>query len=320
MTYATESLSCPLWLNDLLLHHRDAYEPDYQGHLTDHLPMMLLAMHGLGADQETIETRHQRYIRHLDLADQVETPKLARVEDGFGERSAYRALVRYFDDEIASAGVDDTLASHLPKIMSGWVRHAFHGTIRLAYGIRFSVESEVAAGLAYLASAGPDEDLARIGKGATQSDHFAWPPSIDIESSRFDDRYDEVLKANTFAVHTHVLAENERQVAEDVLALFNHTQGFFALHMVTGTHALGICADAIEENVDGLMNAGLSAAYLAIEAPMFVSSATPKPISMDFAHEVKVAFSCLDQARRFSSVHYEKASDIYGRPFEYRLN
>ena len=173
MTYGIESLSCPHWLNDLLFHHRDAYEPDYRGHLTDHLPMMLLAMHGLGADRETIESRHRRYIRRLDVVDEFETAKLARVEDGFGEQRAYRALVRYFDDEIANSGVDDTLASHLPKIMSGWVRHAFHGTIRLAYGIRFSVESEVAAGLAYLASAGPDEDLARIGKGATQSDRFA---------------------------------------------------------------------------------------------------------------------------------------------------
>lgn len=311
----TNPLHCPSWLSQLLRDHRDSYEPDYNGHLTDHLPMMLLAMHGLGADQATIESRGKRYVRRLDPTVNSDSKTITRIDDGLGKRNAYRALVRYFDREIDRKGVDETLAVYLPKIISGWVRHAFHGTIRLAYGIRFNVESEISAGLAYLASAGPDEQLARIGENATKSDRFAWPPSIDIESSRFDDRYDEVLVADTFAVHTHVLENNEQRVTEDVLGLFNHTQGFFALHMVTGTHALGIVSEFIDKSIDGLMNAGVAAAYLAINAPMFVPNTEARPINMDFAHAVKVAFSCFDQAERLNSTRFREAFNTYSRSF-----
>lgn len=276
---------------------------------------MLLAMHGLGSDRTTVEARRDRYVRRLDRT-RVHSPKnIKRFEDGIGKRAAYRALITYLDESIARRGVDETLAQYLPSVLSGWVRHAFHGTIRLAYGIRFDVASEVAAGLAYLACAGPDERLAGIGRGASISDRFAWPPPIDITASRFDDRYEEVLIANTFAVHTHILEDNRVRVAEEVLDIFNHTRNFFALHMVTGTHALEICADAIQIDVDGIMNAGLAAAYLAIDAPMFVSNAEPRPLRMDFAHDVKVAFSCFDQARLLNSRRYRDAFDVYGLKF-----
>ena len=306
---------CPEWLMDLLRQHRDAYEPEYDGHLSDHLPMMLLAMHGLGSDRTTIESRNDRYVRRLDRARIDPQRTISRFEDGIGRRAAYRALLDFLDKSITRRGVDETLVEYLPTVLSGWVRHAFHGTIRLAYGIRFGVASEVAAGLAYIACAGLDERLVEIGRGATNSDRFAWPPPIDISTNRFDDRYEEVMLANTFAVHTHILEDNKVRVAEEVLNIFNHTQDFFALHMVTGTHAFDICTKAIQIKADGIMNAGLAAAYLAIGAPNFVPDAKARPIRMDFAHEVKVAFSCFDQAQRLNSPHYQGAFDVYGREF-----
>lgn len=308
-------MDCPQWLTDLLRQHRDAYEPEYSGYLTDHLPMMLLAMHGLGSDRATVEARHERYVRRLDRTQDHSPQNIKRFEEGIGKRAAYRALIAHLDESIARRGVDETLAQYLPSVLSGWVRHAFHGTIRLAYGIRFDVASEVAAGLAYLACAGPDERLAGIGRGASISDRFAWPPPIDITASKFDDRYEEVLIANTFAVHTHILEDNRVRVAEEVLDIFNHTQDFFALHMVTGTHAFDICTDASQIKADGIMNAGLAAAYLSIGAPNFVPSAKPRPIRMDFAHDVKVAFSCFDQAHRLNSRRYRDAFNVYGLKF-----
>lgn len=277
--------------------------------------MMLLAMHGLGIDRATIESRHSRYLGRLDLASLHSQICIDRFEDGIGKRAAYRALIDFLDESIACRGVGATLAEYLPSVLSGWVRHAFHGTIRLAYGIRFEVASEVAAGLAYLASAGPDERLAGTGQRASIANRFVWPPSIDIGSSRFDDRYEEVLIANTFAVHTHILEDNKVRVGEEVLDIFNHTQDFFALHMMTGTHALDICAEAIQIDADGILNAGLAAAYLAIGAPMFVPNADSRPLHMDFAHDVKVAFTCFDQAQRLSSARYQAAFEVYGREF-----
>lgn len=277
--------------------------------------MMLLAMHGLGASRDSIEKVHTNYIRRLTPAVRAEIVAISDVESVLGDDSAYRSLVRFFDAEVAEKGVEQTLKTYLPKIHSGWVRHAFHGTIRLAYGIRFNVASEISAGLAYQTCAGSDDRLAHIARHATPAQRFVWPPAIDITTSRFDSQYEEAMVADTFAIHTHVLPDNERQVAEDVLSLFNHTQNFFALHMVTGTHAMGICADAIGANVDGLMNAGLAATYLAVGAPNFSPNAQPRPLRMDFAHEVKVAFSCADQAGRLGSERYVEAYATYDQAF-----
>lgn len=318
MADATQQLtaySCPAWLGELLSRHRDLYEPDYSGSLSDHLPMMLLAMHGLGMSRDVIEKRNTRYVRRLDLAPKREITPIERLEQGLGRRKAYRALLGFFDAEIEKNGVAGTLEAHLPTIISGWVRHAFHGTIRLAYGIRFGVQSEVAAGLSYLASAGPDEELARVGEMATPAEKFVWPPALEIGSSGFNRRYAEVKQSNTWHAHLHVIPNNSTRVAEESLGLFNHTQDFFALHMVTGTHALGICADAAQLSVDKLMNAGLAAAYLAVDAPAFVVDAKPKSLNMDYAHEVKVAFSCFDQAKRLNSAPFREAADIYTTPF-----
>lgn len=277
--------------------------------------MMLLAMHGLGTGRRIIESNSASYVRRLDRAPSHPHNTITRFDEGIGKRAAYRGLISFLDESIARRGVAETLAEYLPKVLSGWVRHAFHGTIRLAYGIRFDVESEIAAGLAYLATAGTDERLENVARNATLADRFVWPPPIDVVTDRFDDRYEEVMLADTFAVHTHIIEDNKVSVAEAALDIFNHTRGFFALHMVTGTHAFDICTKAIEIEADGMMNAGLAAAYLTIGAPMFVPDAKPKPLRMDFAHDVKIAFSCSDQARRLNSEAYQQAFNVYGRKF-----
>ncbi len=61
--------------------------------------------------------------------------------------------------------------------------------------------------------------------------------------------------------------------------------------------------------------AGVAAAYLTIGAPMFIQHARPRSLRMDFAHEVKVAFSCYDQAQRLNSQRYRDAFDVYGLKF-----
>ena len=159
LTQSENSLVCPQWLLNVLRKHRDAYEPEYDGHLTDHFPMMLLAMHGLGTGRRIIESNSASYVRRLDRAPSHPHNTITRFDEGIGKRAAYRGLISFLDESIARRGVAETLAEYLPKVLSGWVRHAFHGTIRLAYGIRFDVESEIAAALAYLATAGTDERL-----------------------------------------------------------------------------------------------------------------------------------------------------------------
>ena len=81
--------------------------------------------------------------------------------------------------------------------------------------------------------------------------------------------------------------------------------------MVTGTHALGVCADAIGLDADGLLGAGFVAAYLTIGAPPFDATASPRAVPIDDEHDAKLAFSCGELARSLGSKRFREAAEIY---------
>lgn len=301
----------PAWLGGLLRRHRDRHGPHYGGGLSDHLPMALLAMHGLGAPRSEIEARHARYAQRLDPPGPVLAPAPADPAAAIGDLDSYGALIAFFDAEIDGRGVDGALARHLPGLMSGWVRHAFHPAIRLAYGIRFNLASEVAAGLAYLAGSGPDPRLEAAARNPGQSDRFSFRKLAAAEGRMFEHRYAAALASGRLDGAATVVSDNRRRVAEEALGVFASTGDFFALHMVTGCHAFLGCADAIGLEDDGLMNAGLLAANQAAGAPPYEAGAEPGPAAVDDEHDVKLAFTCADQAVRLGSERYRAAADVY---------
>lgn len=308
----TPASQCPHWLAQHLGAHRDRHGPHYQGFLSDHLPMALLAMHALGGKRPPLESYAATYETRLDPPVQHGTELPATYATKLGDLTAYGALLGYFDREIARHGVDATLASCLPELISGWVRFAFHPIIRLAYGIRFGVESEISAGLAYLCCAGPDDRLQALARTAAPRDELVLPTTgQSVIEAPFEKRYNATVASGELSGHITIVPNNQRTLAELALGLFNHTHDFFALHVVTGTHALGICADAIDLNVDGLMSAGVLAAYLTIGAPSFDQAASPTPTTIDDEHDAKLAFTCHDQAGRLASTHFAKAAATY---------
>lgn len=290
--------------------------------------MAMLAMWALGARRADLEAYAADYKDRLDPPVEHTNESARTFAESMGDLSAYGFMLRYFDRQIATHGIRATLATHLPTLISGWVRFAFHPIIRLAYGIRFGVESEVAAGLAYLTCAGPDDKLRVYAEAASRQPKFELPGLFaTIVDAPFEQRYNATMASGALASRVAVVADNRHVVAELGLALFNDTHDFFALHIVTGTHALGICADAIGLDVDGLLSAGVLAAYLTIGAPRIDLQRTPTPTHIDDEHDAKMAFSCLDQARRLRSKRFEEAASVYasrqvapqagmfGRPF-----
>lgn len=305
----------PTWLAERLLVHRNQHGPHYGGYLSDHLPMALLAMWANGAGKDALETYAMRYRQRLDPPVEHVLHPPTEIAGAVGDLGAYGSLLAYFDREVAHVGTQATLETWLPQLVSGWVRFAFHPVIRLAYGIRFDVASEVVAGLAYLASAGPDPALQALADGARDGDNpLSAPPSPALDEP-FERRYNATVASGVLAERV-VVPDNRRCLAELSLALFNETHDFFALHMVTGTHALGVCADAIGMEANGLLSAGLLAAYVTVGAPRFDPAAEPRPGTIDDEHDVKLAFACTDLARSLGSKAFERAAQTYriGRP------
>ncbi|MDE0350597.1 MAG: questin oxidase family protein [Gammaproteobacteria bacterium] len=301
----------PDWLVEPLRIHRDTHGPHYQGHLSDHLPMALLAMWAVGVRRSDLERYAARYRGRLDPPARLARRPPVEFADAVGHIDAYGSLLAFFDGELERLGMRRTLTTWLPRLASGWVRFAFHPIIRLAYGIRFEVGAEVAAGLAYLASAGPDPALEVLANTASPGEDLSLPPPGPALAEPFEQRYNATVASGALEGRVVVLPDHRRRVAEVGLALFNDTHDFFALHVVTGTHALGVCADAIGLDSDGLLSAGFLAAYATIGAPRFDRAARPAPASVDDEHDAKLAFTCIEQSRLLDSGPYRDAAAVY---------
>ena len=301
----------PAWLLHRLRVHRDEHGPHYQGHLSDHLPMTLLALHASCAMRAEVGRYAARYLERLDPPVRHARRAPAEFARAVGDPDAYGPLVAFFDEEIARRGTRGTLEAWLPGLVSGWVRYAFHPIIRLAYGVRFDVASEVSAGLAYLASAGPDPALQALADAAARDGEPVLPPPCPTRAEPFERRYNATVASGALGGRVVIVPDNRRRLAELGLALFNDTHDFFALHVVTGTHALGVCADAIGLPVDGLQSAGFLAAYVTIGAPRFDASAEPSPATIDDEHDAKLAFACAELAGSLDSDRFRAAARVY---------
>ena len=313
-------------LAELLHVHRDRHWVHYGADaLTDHGPMAYLALAGLGASTTEIERHASAYAPRLEHAHAVREAIDARSYPSWlGTLAAYPAFVRYFDRMIAELGTDATLRRHLPELASGWVRDAYHATIRLGYGIEFDVPSEIAAGLAYLAAVGPDERLAAVAaSNAAQEDPLAAARARlapQFVRGVFAERYDAVMQAGVVAACLPHPTDALRRAARAALGVFDATHGFFALHLVTGSHAFRVCAPYIGADAERLLWAGITAGYLAIGAPLPQRAAetAPRTAAPDLAvrdgeHLIKLAWSARSQAAAFDDAAFtDVVSDYLG--------
>jgi hypothetical protein len=307
--------------------HGDTFAPRYPpvGN-SDHGPMAYLALHGLGISLERIEEYAAYYQRRLVAYE----PATQVIEEAdwqrhIGQQASYAGLRGYFVSQIALLGPDAVLSKYLPTLISGWVMAAFHPIIRLGYGIEFSVESEIASGLAYLASTGVDPQLtcaaersaftgsARQYLQAMQAFRGSFVPQ-----GSFGSRYGSALEA----AGVHPLGGNAEEVlrslGRSVLEVFDATHDFFALHLVTGSHAFRLCLPWLGSDAAAIYSTGIAAAYLAVGAPEFTAlpmSSAEIPIrwlaTEDDEHHIKIAYSSLMQAQAFQDPTYAWAAARY---------
>jgi hypothetical protein len=307
-------------LQRLIREHGERYAPHYppDGN-ADHGPMACLAMHGLGMDVPLVERFAAQYRRRLVV--QSHSPEVvteANWERHVGRRESYSALRKFFASRIDSQGWQATVAEYLPSLISGWVKDAFHPLIRLGYGIEFQVPSEIASGLAYLGITGNDPQLAAIAqREPSPGDARSYLGSLQSSRNelfvggRFNTRYQlasQVAALRPAAGPSDVVLKDLSRVC---LEVFDATHDFFALHLVTSSHAFRICSPWAGPNWGALYGAGIAAAYLAIGAPTFTALSTASaelPLDMLLSdtneHDIKIAYSSLAQTKAFGDPTY----------------
>lgn len=301
--------------------HSGRFAPEYPPHgHSDHLPMAWLAMQGLGADAVRREAFAAAYLPRLQpLAP--EHP-LARRQ-------------REWLCELRADGTSAVLGRHLPRLVSGWYREAYHPLIRLGYAVEFDVPEEAAAALAYLEASGPSPrveelaDTSRHLKDASGLDLLRRAAGLQVNVSArasFSERAETVLAQSDMAELAWVIDDNLRRMSLAALAAFDATHDFFALHLLTGSHAFRLIRPWAGPRADAILNLGLLAGYLAIGAPPIpdMDGAADEPGEIpaeararlllrcaDDEHDLKVAYSGWAQARHWQCGRYITAVERY---------
>lgn len=284
-----------------LLEEGIAFDPHYLPSMnSDHLPMVLSAITGLGGDLSACLAFRDAYAPRLRPL--VPGPKLNNWRDGIGSQECYPALLAWFREEISKKGMEASLREYLPEFFPSLAQRAFHAVIRLGYAIDFGSEAETAAALAYLVSshvetpvdAGRSLDI----KQALLDQAELVP--VDFRSQRFAARTAQLISQGSYPTGS---AASLAECAEAALDVYLGTRDFFALHMVTATHASRICLDFIDRK-SGLaaVTGALLAAHLAVGNPSFKRQLPVSSQGED--HDLKYAWSCLAEYRFYGDSRY----------------
>ena len=290
-------------LNELLnqgLRHSPTYLPSNN---SNHLPMTLCAISGLGGDVREFDTYRQQYEERLHEVA-VSKPHPAW-RDGIGNQEDYAQLLAWFRIEVKGKGIAQTVGEYLPEFIPSMAMAAFHPLIRLGYAIDFDNEAETAAALAYLVVSHREVPISRglkIDIGSVARTQVMQGPR-GFSSAWFSAGLMELLDAKDYPVGSAGSLEQCAQLALDV---YRSTRDFFALHMVTATRAARICTRIIDEDVVvAALTGSLLASHLIVGSPDFDrDNPVPLPRDIDLEHRYKFAWSCLSEHRYYGDERY----------------
>jgi hypothetical protein len=304
----------------VLLDEELAFDATTTNHLSNHLPMALVALARLGADDARLAAFANRYRHRLAPVDDVEA---VTTLDGWlaarGRRHAYGAVRPYLERRTRDEGADAVLGACLPHLVDGISGAAFHGVIRLAYSLESASDARVAAGLAYLTQVhqplGPRTgSLPRTADPVAALGAVAGLHELGVAASsgNIGQRLGAVGAHRAFAGVVDWLEiddDTPRRLTEAAIALYAATDDFTALHGVTASHALSIVAPYVEDRpaLASWWFQALAAAYVTIGAPSLhdpagavapwlerppaADAVASRAIASDDEHVVKLVYS-----------------------------
>jgi len=286
------------------------YDPRYLPSLnSDHLPMTLCAMVGLGGDHEFCLSYRNDYISILR-----EIPSVRPLSDwrqGIGGRDAYPALLTWFRKEVDTKGIAATVNEYLPQFIDSLPLDAFHPLIRLGYSIDFHSGAETAAALAYLACSHRSMPM-DINRPIVLEGELKKQVKAGSQTPLRSNFSAGILALVDSGAYPTGRAANVGECAALALDIYRGTRNFFALHMVTAAQAVRICSRLIDEKLAvAALTGALLAAHRVVGSPCFDRNhAMSVPDRLDREHTYKYAWACLSEYRHYGDERY--ADEIRG--------
>jgi hypothetical protein len=224
--------------------------------LANHLPMVLVALHRMGASDERLEDYCHFYHEQNGLVP-VPEPIGAITRDNWreflGQREREADYRTFFAGEVARLGATPAALRYLPELMPGMAASATHAFMRMAYATMTDSDEETAVALAYWAATYLALGLSRGAKPSTDDPAEVLAFMSGPEAFRHVEPERDLLwhfmravaQKLEFAPVVDMLAigpETHDQIACCSLALYAATLDFCALHALTGTHWLRLMA------------------------------------------------------------------------------
>ena len=300
------------------------HAPEFDGGLSNHLPMALLALHRLGASGEQMAAWKARYATRLEPAPPAQAWPAGDPWPGrLGDVSAWPAYRDLFGQWVGHEGGADVLAQVLPVLMPGCGAGAFHGPIRVASAARSGHAGELADALAYWACRFLPLGALPSAPGTQPDPEPLLEPLRAGRSKRSlifqrmqDAAHDARLHAQVaqLAIDEHTLERLARLSAK----AYARSGNFTALHLVTGCHAMHVLSAFLDDE-DGTALRWFWQAWAAavVAAGMTASAAppllpwdaiVPAALAQDDEHVIKLVDSCRELERAYGGDDWRRAA------------
>jgi hypothetical protein len=293
------------------------HDCEYGGGLSNHLPMALLALQRLGADDARIDTWASNYVARLGPAPPAEPwPAGDAWTSRLGERAAWPMYRSLFLDWLKAEYAGEVLAQVLPRLFQGVGAAAFHGLIRTAYAVRSAQRQELADALAYWACRWlplGGEAHARIDDA--QSDPARLLPRLRVPAAEHGLIWQAMAAAaaepgfDTVVARLRVDEQTLRRLATLAAEAMVMSGGnFVVLHLITSAHAMSELLGFVDEPAPALR-----AYWRAYAAAAATSGARPRrgaagrvppwsvlargAVASDDDHRIKGVWSCRELER-----------------------
>lgn len=318
-----------------LLDRVTAFEPEYNGGLSNHLPMALIALERLGASEARLDEYYAFYVPRLSVVDarQGDSPLDFQWTQAIGKLDQFRLARGYFLQRLIKEGKDTVLREVLPILFNGVGAAAFHGLIRTAYALEAQHDSELATALAYWACRFLPLAENEPRSGEMRFDEWVKPfLSLRLPDGKFNlifEKMHTAARSEDFSKSLHGLAVDDNTLSclsQYACRLYLREKNFTVLHLITGTHAARLLMPWISDREDsirhfaiayaaGLVAAGITnnvASRPAVER-MGWNEITTRAISNQNDHVIKLVYSCMQESRYYGSGPYEEvASSVVG--------
>jgi Questin oxidase-like len=296
------------------------FDAEYASGLSSHLPMALVALARLGADDARLRTFEAAYAKRLHAAPPAAPwPAGDAWRQRFGDPRAWPAYRSLFAEWIETESAANVLDQTLPALMQGVAAAAFHGPIRVAYAIAANHAGELGDALAYWACR-----WFACGERLVVATAAARDPLPALDAMRAIPAPDKPLIALAMAaVAAHPdflplasrLSIDERSTLPRLAALaaerFVAVGGFTTLHLVTSAHAMQVLLPWVDADDRARALAPYAQAFAAawatlppaaagapIEAaPLPWTELIARALESDNDHVIKLVDSCRELER-----------------------